>query len=108
MALPKKGIRKITVGTTCYYWTVSIDYQSMKTFVGIGLVDKPNKHITLITTLGKDDHNESAESYFYEVKPSLVRRAIIFANNSDTVMWNGKKDSKLELIASGEIISICN
>jgi hypothetical protein len=72
--------------------------------VGIGLVDDPNHHITLIAKFGKDNQSISEESYYFRVKPSLIRKAIIFANNSDAVKWAGNKYLRVRLTNTGSII----
>ncbi len=104
MSLPKKGIRKITVDSIRYYWTVRIDYQSMQTHVGIGLVDEPNSHITLVTNLEEKDHTQDG-SKFFSITPSLIKRAVKFAVDSDKIKWNGQMESMIELQNGVFIIS---
>lgn len=95
MALPKKGLRKITVDEKKYYWTVKMDYYILCLVVGIGLVAEPNKHIKFHISY-RDPWVEFPDTTSNEVNaitPKLVREAILFANASDDIKWSGKKDS---------------
>ena len=95
MALPKKGLRKLTVDEKKYYWTVKRDYYIQSLVIGIGLVAEPNKHIKFHVSY-KDPWVEFPDSTTNDVNvisPKLVREAILFANVNDDIKWSGKKDS---------------
>lgn len=99
MALPKKGIRKITVQNQQYYWTVKMDYYQLGLMVGIGLVESPNQHVSFLCKF--DDPWLSfptpVDNEVNAITPSLIREAILFANANDEIEWNGKRNSVFRL-----------
>lgn len=99
MALPSKGIRKVTVSTIKYYWTVKVDYQMMKMVVGIGKVLSPNQHVSLFCKFEDPwlAFPEKVDNEAPNVTPRLIRKAIVYANSNEEIEWNGKKASLFEL-----------
>jgi len=95
MALPKKGIRKISIGGIKYYWTVRTDYQMLCRVVGIGLVSTPNTHVTFMVHYEDQWLNidRKIENEINSIKPNLIREAVLFANSNERVIWNGKSES---------------
>lgn len=108
MAIPKnKSIRKITVDTVPYYWSIKYDEDYGLIVCTIGLVDEPNYRFSF--TRGANDshtryiHNSmDKKDEVKAITPKLVMQAILFANNN--LDWKNNKTN--QIISNSEGFSL--
>jgi len=93
MALPKKGIRKITVDNVKYYYTVSLEYYGMSIQVAIGLVNNPNKRFYFSAPQYDEflKKEKGDELDIGTITPKLVAEAIKLANKETN--WKEEKEA---------------
>lgn len=81
MALPKKkGIRKLTVGDTRYYWTARYDYPGQRLVITVGLAERPT--MVFYVFLNQQDPwlacPEPVKNEVGPLTPKFIRRSIEF------------------------------
>ncbi|WP_196893340.1 hypothetical protein [Aureivirga marina] len=81
MALPKKkGIRKITIDSTVYYFKVDLVNETSEVKANIGLEEKPNRRFSLW-----------AENV--QITPSIIAESILFMNRKTSWQSESKNYS---------------
>jgi len=90
MAIPKKGIRKITVENVQYYFTVELESYGFSIVVTIGLVENPNKRFSFSVKQGDPNLTFIKEDKVGVVTPKLVHQAINYANVKTS--WASSKE----------------
>lgn len=99
MAVPKnRNIRKITVDSLQYYWSIKYDEDYGIIQCNIGLVNKPSYRFRFIRTANKSHvryilNGIEDKDEVEVITPKLVAEAIKFANNS--LDWKNNFDNRI-------------